>query len=337
MRLNSGERVRMKLLVIGDRKRYEKYLPDLPVVKDTDVVVLPRGTSDDEIAATVVDCDFIAADAVSPVSAKLMDAFPSLKLVHSEGVAFNAIDVDAARERGITVCNNAGVNAAAVAEQAILLMLACLRHLTEGDIAVRQGRQIDVKERLMVDGIRELGDCTVGLVGLGAIAVQTAQRLRAFGCDIAYWNRNRRPASTEAQLNVRYLPLDQLVTQCDIVSIHIPVTPETENLFDGELLASMRSDAILINTARGEIVDQFALASALEAGTIGAAGLDTLSPEPVAADHPLALLSEDAAKRVVLSPHIGGVTEGMFRRAWKSIWLNIDKASRGETPDNVVS
>ena len=327
----------MKLLVIGDEKRFRKYMPDLPIVDRIEAVVVARGASDDEIVTRVGDADFIVADAISPVSAKLMDAFPSLRLVHSEGVAYNAIDVDAARGRGIAVCNNAGVNAGAVAEQAVLLMLACLRHLVEGDVAVRSGKQIAMKERLMVEGIRELGDCTVGLVGLGAIAEQTALRLRAFGCDVAYWNRSRRSAEKEAALGVRYLPLEELARTCDIVSIHVPVTPETENLVDADFLASMKSDAVLINTARGEIVDQVALAQALAAGTIGAAGLDTLSPEPVQPDHPLALLEGAAANKLVLSPHIGGVTEGMFRRAWRTIWENVARVADGERPVNVVS
>ncbi len=328
---------RMKLLVIGDEKRFQKYLPELPIVGEVEAVVVGRGTPDADIIAQAGDVDFIVADAVSPVSVQLMDAFPSLKLVHSEGVAYNAIDVKAAGERGIVVCNNAGVNAGAVAEQAVLLMLSCLRHVVEGDAAVRSGGQIQMKERLMVQGIRELGDCTVGLVGMGAIAAETAKRLRAFGCDVAYWNRNRRSPEREAELGVRFLPLDELARTCDIVSIHVPVTPETEDMVDAVFLESMKDDAILVNTARGEIVDQVALARALENGTICAAGLDTLSPEPVPADHPLALLEGDAANRLVLSPHIGGVTEGMFRRAWTTIWTNIARVAAGEQPLNIVS
>ena len=125
----------MRLLVIGDEKRFEKYLPSLEIVDEVEKVVVSRGTPDEDIIARLDDVDFIAADAVSAVSATLMDALPSLKLIHSEGVAYNAIDVAAAKERGIYVCNNPGVNAGAVAEQAILLMLACLRHVVEGDAA----------------------------------------------------------------------------------------------------------------------------------------------------------------------------------------------------------
>ena len=327
----------MKVLVIGDEKRVRKYLPDLAIAREAETVVASRGTADEDIVAMAGDVDAIVADAISPVSAYLMDAFPSLKLIHSEGVAYNAIDVGAARARGVYVCNNAGVNAGAVAEQAVLLMLACLRHLVPGDAAVREGRQIQMKERLMVEGIRELGDCTVGLVGLGAIAAQTALRLQAFGTDVCYWNRSRRSPEREAELHVRYLPLDELARTCDIVSIHVPVTPDTENLVDAAFLASMKGDALLVNTARGEVVDQVALAQALEEGVIGGAGLDTLSPEPVQADHPLANLTPEAASKLVLSPHIGGVTEGMFRRAWTTIWQNIQRVSEGGTPVNVVN
>lgn len=327
----------MRLLVIGDKARFEKFLPSMDIVNRVERIIIDRGTPDSEIIARMDDADFIVADAISPVSAALMDAFPNLKLIHSEGVAYNAIDVAAARERGITVCNSAGMNAAAVAEQTILLMLACLRHVIEGDAAVRSGNQIKIKERLMVEGIHDLGDCTVGLVGLGAIAVETATRLRAFGCDVAYWNRTRRTPEREQELGVRYLPLDELTSTCDIVSIHVPVTPQTENLVDAAFLERMKPNAVLVNTARGEIVDQVALAHALEAGTIGGAGLDTLSPEPVPANHPLAQLTGYAANKLVLSPHIGGVTEGSFRRAWTTIWSNIERVASGEQPANIVS
>lgn len=331
------EGAHMKLLVIGDERRFEQYLPDLPIVGQTETLVVSRGASDDEILSAIDDCDFIVADAISPVSARLISSFPSLKLVHSEGVAYNAIDLTAARERGVVVCNCARVNAGAVAEHAILLMLACLRYLPEGDESVREGSQIKEKERLMIEGVRELGDCSVGLIGFGSIAAETAKRLHSFGCDVAYWNRNRRPEDIEDRFHVRYLPFDDLISTNDIISLHVPSTPETEGLIGAEALSAMKKDAVLINTARGEIIDQHALADALERGSIGFAGLDTLSPEPVTHDHPLINLTPAAARRIVLSPHIGGITEGAFRRAWQTIWTNIARVSSGETPANIVS
>lgn len=327
----------MKLLVIGNAERVTKYLPDLPVVHEVERVVVPVGTPDDEIARAAADADFILADAISPVSASLIRALPNLKLIHSEGVAYNAIDRSAVRERGIVVCNNAGVNADGVAEQTVLLMLACLRDVVNGDAAVRAGQQIQTKERLMVEGIRELGDCTVGFIGFGAIAQATARRLAGWGCPMFYYKRHRLSREEESRLGVAFASFDNLVARCDIVSLHVPVTDETRDMVDAAFLARMKPGSILINTARGEIVDNDALVAALEAGTLGAAGLDTVAPEPVEPDNPLVNLSESAARRVVFSPHIGGVTEGMFYRAHRMVWENIARVIAGETPRNVVS
>ncbi|MDO4502098.1 MAG: 2-hydroxyacid dehydrogenase [Coriobacteriia bacterium] len=327
----------MKMLVIGDEQRTRRYLPDLPVVGRTELVVVPRGTSDAQILAEHGDADYIMADAISPVSAELIAGLPNLKLIHSEGVAFNAIDCNAAAERGIPVCNNAGVNAGAVAEQAILLMLGCLRGVVAGDVAVRAGQQIQTKERLMVQGIRELGDCTVGLIGFGAIARATAERLRPFGCRLLYNKRSRLAPEEEERLGVAYASVDEIAAQADIVSLHCPVTPQTTDLVDAAFLEAMKPDAILINTARGEVVDQVALARALEQGQIGMAGLDTLSPEPVQTDHPLLTAGPAVAERVLLSPHVGGVTEGMFYRAHRWVWENVARVEAGERPVNVVN
>ncbi len=327
----------MKLLVIGDEKRTRKYLPDLPIVDEVDLAVMKRGSSDDDLLACAGDADFILADAISPVSARLIGSMPNLKLIHSEGVAFDLIDLTAARERGVTVCNNAGVNAAAVAEQAILLMLACLRDVVAGDAAVRAGRQIQAKERMMVEGIRELGDCKVGFVGFGAIAQAAATRLSGWGCRMAYNKRSPLSSEEEERLGVRFEPLDDLVATSDIVSLHVPVTDETRGMVDDGFFARMKDDAILINTARGEIVDQEALARAVESGSIAAAGCDTLAPEPVPVDHPLLKLPPEAARRVVLSPHIGGVTEGMFYRAHRMVWENVARVAAGQKPFNIVA
>ena len=327
----------MKLLVIGDKARAARYTPNTPMVERTEVVVAPRGTANKDLLALAGDADFILADAISPVDAELIAHMPNLKLIHSEGVAFNAIDCAAARERGISVCNNAGMNAAAVAEQAIMLMLMCLRTAVAGDAAVRAGQQIQFKERRMVEGIKELGDCTVGLIGFGAIARATAERLVPWGCTVLYNKRTPLDADEERALGVTFASQEEIARTCDIVSLHTPVTPETTNLVDAKFLALMRPDAFLINTARGEVVDQVALAEAIEAGRIAGAGMDTLSPEPVTTDHPLLTMRADCASKVVLSPHIGGVTEGLFRRVYAHVWENIARVERGERPTNVVN
>lgn len=327
----------MKLLVIGSKARTEKYLPDLPITREVETVVVERGASDDEILGLAADADFIMADAISPVSARLIEGMPNLKLIHSEGVAFNAIDLDAARAHSVFVCNNAGANAVGVAEQTVLLMLACLRDAINADSAVRCGRQIQTKERMMLEGVRELGDCRIGFIGFGAIAQETARHLAGWGCEMLYNKRHRLSKEDERALDVRFASVEDIASMCDIVSIHVPVTEETRGMVDAAFLARMKSDAILINTARGEIVDTEALAAALEAGTIAAAGLDTVTPEPVQLDNPLLNLSKQASRRIVLSPHIGGTTVGFFRRAHRTIWENIARVAAGEEPINVVS
>lgn len=326
----------MKVLAIGSEARTRKYLPDLPIAREAELVCAGRGVANDELLALAPDASVIVADAISRVDAQLIAAMPNLKLIHSEGVAFNAIDVDAARSRGVAVCNCAGVNAGTVAEQAVMLMLMCLRRALEGDEAVRTGRQIELKERMMVEGFRELGDCTVGFVGFGAIGQATARYLRPWGCKMLYNKRHSLDASLEDELGVRFASLDDLLATCDIVSLHVPVTDETRGMVDGKFLAKMRPDGVLVNTARGDIVDQEALAAALEAGGIAAAGLDTLSPEPVTLDNPLVNLSPEAAARVVFSPHVGGVAEGMFYRAHRTIWENIARLAAGEELVNRV-
>ncbi|MDR1015001.1 MAG: 2-hydroxyacid dehydrogenase [Coriobacteriales bacterium] len=327
----------MKLLVIGDRARVEKYLPALEVTEQVERVVVARGTSDEDMFEAASDADFVLADAISPVSAALIDHMPKLRLIHSEGVAYNAIDLAAARRRGIPVCNCKGVNAGAVAEQAVLLMLAVLRDVLGGDRAVRQGRQIQTKERMMTEGIRELGDCKIGFLGAGDIASATMARLAAWGCEMAYYKRTPLTDEQERRLGARFEPLETMLATSDIVSLHVPVTDETQGMVDEGFLKAMCAGGILINTARGEIVDQEALAAALVSGHLAAAGLDTLYPEPVAADHPLLGLPDGASERIVFSPHVGGITEGTFYRAHRSIWENIARAIVGEPLRNVVS
>ncbi len=327
----------MKLLVLCGADRTEKYLPDLPIVDEMERVVALRGTPDEEVLALAPDADFIMSDAITPVSATLIYGLPSLKLIHSEGVGYDLIDLDAARERGVIVCNNRGVNADAVAEQTILLMLACLRNVVEADQALRSNRQSAVKGRMMSEGIRELGDCRIGFIGFGDIAKATAQRLRSWGCEMVYEKRTPLSAEEEQRLGVHFENLDDLASRCDIISIHVPVTDETRGMIDAAFIARMKPDAFLINTARGEIIDQEALAQALVSGSIAGAGLDVLYPEPVQADHILLNLSEGAARRIVFSPHVGGTTEGMFQRAHRGVWENIARVIAAEKPLNIVS
>lgn len=327
----------MKILVIGNEDRYKKYMPKLDVNKNSIIVFLPLGTDEDEILEKAWDCDAIISDPMAVISANLINKMPDLKIIQSEAVGFNNFDCEAAREKGIYVCNCKGANADSVAEQAILLMLGLLRSIIIGDREERVGNQIAMKERLMYEGLIELSDCKVGLIGFGDIAKATAKRLAAFNCEVVYNKHTKVSEDVEKEYNVSYTNIDAMLSECDIVSIHCPVTNETTNMVDDEFLSKMKKTAYLINTARGEIVDNNALYNAIVSKQILGAGLDTVAPEPTTKDNILLNLPEEFKDRIIFSPHIGGISTAFFRRAHSFDWQNVEKAIKGLKPQYIVN
>ena len=328
----------MKICVLGDKAYYERIVPDNPYLQSDDCVFLGHAASNDEVVAAMPHAEVLLVDAITPVTADLIERLPDLKLINSEGVAFDKIDCAAAASRGVYVCNNQGMNAGAVAEQTILLMLGLLHGVVAGDVAVRTGHQMEAKLRGMREGITDLADCTVGIVGLGCIGQATARRLSAFGSRVLYTGRTRKDPALEADLGVSWCPdLHEMLPQCDFISIHGAVTPQTTGLVDDAFLARMHPGAYLVNTARGEIVDNDALARALVDGTIAGAGLDTVFPEPVTLDNPLLNLPPEAAAKILFSPHVGGITTGSMRRGQTHMWENVARVERGERPTCVVN
>ena len=341
----------MKILIFGPKARYDAYHPDfiagLPVEEvycPLDRDKLPEGDVPSALrsitfqaAADHPDAQVIFSDAITDVGEDIMERLPGLKLIHSEGVGFNRIDLEAARRRGIYVCNNKGCNAASVAEHTVMLMLMALRHGVTGDRAVREGRQIQMKERIMVSSAPELGEQTVGLVGFGDIAQATARRLAPFGCNLFYYSLHRRAPEVEAGFGVSYLPLEELAARCSILSLHCAVNDQTRGMVDAGLLSRVRPGTILVNTARGDLMDNLAVREALISGRLGGAAFDTLAPEPTPADHPLVDLPPEVRDRVIYSPHLGGITGGSFRRGHLHMWTNVKRLLGGERPDCVVN
>ncbi len=325
-----------KVLILTSTKRMEKFSDLSGIPTDWEFIFGEDFNTDEAVLQAAGDADFIFADAVREVSKTLINNMPNLKLIHSEGVGYNKIDIQAAKEKKIYVCNNTAANSAAVAEQTIMLMLSLQRRLLEGDQMVRSGQQIQAKGSFIMDGIPELGSSHVGLVGMGSIALETAKRLKPFGTQLSYFNRSRKSA-VEHELGLSYLPLEELCMQCDIISLHLPVTPETTGLINAKLLSLMKPSALLINTARGELVVQEDLVTALSTGQIAGAGLDTLYPEPVMPDNPLLNLPESCHYKLLFSPHIGGTTKPAFEKMHKTVWANILAVSKGVDPINIVN
>ncbi len=332
----------MKALILASRQRYERYMPDNEFVKSAEKIYIPFNQTEDEIikaaeAAGALDAEVIFADAIGRVGRALISLMPNLKLIQSEGVGYNGIDIAAAKERGIFVCNNKGVNADSVAEQTILLMLGLLRRVVVFDGRVREGLQIQTKEEMMLGGIRELLECTVGLIGFGDIAKAVALKLKPFGCRVVYFTRHPLSAADEAYYGANYVPLDELLHGADIVSLHLPVTESTVNIVNADFIGKMKNTAYLINTARGELVDNLAVCSALTEGMIAGAGFDCVAPEPTLRENPLLNLPKSAAEKVIFSPHVGGITERSFVVAHKRIWENAQAVINGKYPQNIVS
>ena len=331
----------MKALILASRQRYERYMPDNEFVKSAEKIYIPFNQTDDEIikaaeAAGALDAEVIFVDAIGRVSRALICRMPNLKLIQSEGVGYNGIDLAAAKERGIFVCNNKGVNADSVAEQTILLALGLLRRVVVFDGRVREGLQIQTKEAMMLGGIRELSECTVGLIGFGDIAKAVALKLKPFGCRVVYFTRHPLSAEDEAYYGANYATLDELLHGADIVSLHLPVTESTVNTVNADFIGKMKKTAYLINTARGELVDNLAVCSALTEGRIAGAGFDCVAPEPTLRDNPLLNLPKSAAEKVIFSPHVGGISERSFIVAHKRIWENAQAVYNGEMPRNIV-
>ena len=327
----------MKILVFGPKTRYDLYMPDFAGELPVELVFSSAHQSTLRAAEENPDAEVIFADAITPVGREVMDKLPRLRMIHSEGVAFNAIDVDAAREKGVFVCNNKGCNAGSVAEHAVMLMLMALRRGVTGHRAVLAGEQIRYKERFMVSNAPELGEQAVGIIGLGDIGTAVARLLRPFGCKLYYYTAHRRPPETEEELGVTYLPLEELAETCGILSLHCAVNERTAHMVNQAFLSHVRPGTILVNTARGQLVDNLAVRQALMDGRLGGIAIDTFDPEPTPADHPLVDLPDEVADRAVFSPHLGGITGGVFRRAHRNMWRSVQLLLEGRRPGFIVN
>ncbi|MCL1834595.1 MAG: NAD(P)-binding domain-containing protein [Oscillospiraceae bacterium] len=287
--------------------------------------------------ATVIatKADVIVAASSLRIGADIIRNMPELKLVQAHGVGFNLIDVDAAREAGVYVCNCAGANARSVAEHAVMMMLALLKRYRYNEDMVYAGKQMDAKIYCFENGLPDIYGRKVGIVGYGAIGKELASILKAFGCKLCYYDTI---VQDSGDADVAFMPLEELYTTCDIVTLHVPVTPETTSMVNAETLKLFKRGAILINSARGELMDQQAVAAALISGQLGALGADTLSPEPYTAENPLiGSLPEEVRYRVALSPHIAGVTESFFSRAYERGRGNIEAIMKNERPACIVN
>ena len=329
----------MKILHIGKRGNLQRFTQPDSILRTMTLVDVPMNEPVSAYLKDGADADFIIADAMAPVTGELIRSMQNLKLIHSEGVAYNSFDLEAADACGVYVCNSKGMNAVAVAEQAVLLMVGMLRNVAQGDAAVRAGHQIEMKEGYMVrSDLRELSEFSIGLIGYGDIARETARLVRAYGVSTVYYNKRHRlsPEEEKAQ-GVIYKPVDELLKASGIVSLHLPVNAKTTHFANRRFFDLMQPGSYLVNTARGELVDDQALIDALASGKLAMAGLDTLDGEPVRKDHPLLNQPEAIEKKLLLSPHVGGITAQSFVRSYAMADEDIRTFLEGRRPKRVVN
>ena len=241
---------------------------------------------------------------LEPVTREVIEQSPQLRLIQKIGVGVNTIDLDAARDSLVSVSNMPGTNSRAVAEAALALMLTTSRRTVQFDSAVREGRGWSWHPDIQ-DHLSELGGKCVGLVGYGSIPQLLAPILEAMGAEVIYYARSPKPDAVG-----QFSKLDDLLARADIVSLHLPLTDETENMVDAAAIATMKPGAILVNTARGGLVDEAALVTALTNGQLRAAGLDTFEQEPTPVDNPLLELDN-----VVVTPHVAWLTTDTLDRS----------------------
>ena len=253
-----------------------------------------------ELGERLAGCEGMLCLLTDRVDEALLVQAPLLRVVSQMAVGFDNIDVAACTRRGIAVGNTPGVLTETTADLAFGLLLTTARRLGEAERWLRSG-QWTTWSPMQLTG-PDVHHATLGIVGMGRIGYEMARRAAGFEMRLLYHNRNRNEAA-EKDFGARWLPLDDLLAQSDFVSLHTPLSPQTRHLIGREELAKMKPTAILINTARGAVVDQAALVHALKAGVIGAAGLDVFETEPLAADDPLLALDN-----VVLLPHIGSAS-----------------------------
>jgi phosphoglycerate dehydrogenase-like enzyme len=259
-----------------------------------------------------------------PLSGDDLARAPKCRLVHKLGAGVNTIDVGSATEHGIAVANMPGANAPSVAEGAVLLMLAVLRRLPALDAATRAGAGWP-SDPTLGETVRDIGSCTVGLVGYGNVAKRVETIVTAMGASVLH-------TSTRDDGHPGWRSLPDLLSASDVVSLHLPLTDRTEGMLDAPALALMNSEAVLVNTSRGAIVDEAALVEALSTGGLAGAGLDVFAVEPVTPDNPLL-----AIDNVVLTPHVTWYTADTMRRYLDEAVDNCERLRDGRNLVNLVN
>lgn len=317
----------MKRKVILTQKYQDEAIQQLNREFDL-IIVEDSGKNLAEVLKENPDTEALISFLSDKIDKEIIDLGRNLRIIANYAVGYNNIDVEYAGQKGIAVTNTPDVLTNATADFTMALILAAARHVVEGDDFVRKGKFTGWGANLMLG--KELNDSMLGIVGLGRIGLAAALRAKGFGMTVSYHDTSRKK-DLEKTYDFRYMPFPDLVSRADIISVHIPSSPETRRLFNKEVFDRMKKDAIFINASRGDLVDEAYLAEKLEKNESFAAGLDVYEYEPNVTEKLKKL------KNVVLAPHLGSATYKARMGMAQMTIDNVKQVFAGKTPQNLVT
>jgi len=304
----------------------------------THLRIVYRAWNDPDVAALMKEARALVIPAVGPKLPTLLFDETTVKFVQVTGAGLDRLELALLKQLGIAVANVPGGSNDAVAEYAVTTASVLLRRFAWADAEIRRGHYRDARARMIADSLLGLDGLTVGVVGFGIIGVAVAGAFHKRGCSILFHDPAPRDPKVADALRAQSCTLDDLLRAADVVTLHVPLLPQTTGLIGTRELSLMKPGAVLIQASRGGVVDEAALVQALKDGKIGGVAVDVYSAEPPAPDHPLLSLEGDAAQRVLLTPHIAGVTRQSTAFLCRSAWHNIERFFSGhKAPRDVVT
>ncbi len=296
------------------------------------VSVTYRAPDDPELAALIRQATAVMIPAVGPKLPPSLFDGARIKLVQVTGAGVDRLDQPAMKRLGIPVANVPGGSNSAVSEYVVTTATTLLRRFAWSNAEIRAGRYEAFRKRMIADNLPGLEGQLVGIVGLGVVGFAVAQACCLAGARIAYFDPAPRDPKAAGVIDPQEMSLDDLLKNSDVVTLHVPLLPATRGMIGARELALMKPTAVLINAARGGIVDENALAQRLEKGELAGAAVDVYSSEPPAPDNPLLTVPNEAAQRLLLTPHIAGVTRQSAAYLLRAAWQNVERVLHGEAP-----
>ena len=307
------------------------------IVPPTALTIAYRRPDDPGLSALVKESRALVIPAVGgKLPGSLFDG-GQVKLVQVTGAGVDRLDEAAMKSLGIPVANVPGGSNSAVAEYAVACATFLLRRLGWADAEIRDANYVSFRGRMLTDNLPGLEGLTVGVVGLGVIGYAVAEAFHRCGSQIIYHDPAPRDSQLAAKIGAKEVPLDELLKTADVVTLHVPLLPQTRSMIGARQLTMMKKGAVLIQASRGGIVNETALAAHLNSGHLAGAAVDVYTAEPPDTDNPLFALEGEAARRVLFTPHVAGVTRQASSNLFREAWANIERVLvRGEAPLNRV-